>query len=121
MSRLRLSHKPQAGLEHRFDKGAGKYAADHFSNDREPGIAPVRSAFSGHGQDCVGDAGTKIAGWVNGESRRAAQAQTDHPYDGAHQERSQRRRRSSGCDGFRKDRADDEHQHKRADHFADHV
>src|SRR5689334_8343599 len=67
--------------EYQVEQGCQR-TADERADDRDPGVAPVRVglALDGH-QERVGDAGSEVAGGVDGVARRAAERGADHQDD----------------------------------------
>ena len=57
--KLELEKDKEFSAENAIQKGR---------EDRDPGIGPVRVAFSGNGQEEVGEAGPEIAGGIDGLS-----------------------------------------------------
>ena len=77
MSEARLS---EAG---RKDEKCGEGSADGWAGERAQGIAPIRVALTGDGQDRMGASRPEVSGWVDCVARGAAQRQSDTSDDHA--------------------------------------
>src|SRR3954465_8238629 len=69
-----------------FIKTGTENPADDWPHNRDPGVGPVRVAFSGNGQKKVSQARPEIARWINRIASRSPQGQTNGPDQHAEQE-----------------------------------
>ena len=124
------SQIPTPSLNRRFadevKQHGGEEGAENWTEDRNPGIAPIAVALpSRDGQNGVHDAGTEIAGGVDGVAGRAAERDADgedDQSDGQGVESAQSARRAVGSGKLRLGGVEDrEDKHAGADDFGSQI
>src|SRR5689334_19599935 len=63
-------------------------APDDGCHHWHPGVAPVRVALAGDGEEGVGDAGAEVTGRVDGVPRRATEGEADGEDEEADEQRA---------------------------------
>ena len=102
---------------HRYDvssKGTSQRA-----EDRDPGISPVRTAFTSNRQDSMSNTRTQISSRVHGVPSRTAKAHAQSPDEDTDDIRADSWR--NGTDLIGENHPDDEHQEEGRNKFAKEV
>ena len=100
----------------------GKACAAERSDDRDPGIAPVRAAFASNRENGMRDARAKVTGGVHSISGRAAERKAESPDEDADDVRAEAIRhaaREAVCKALGENHPDDEHEEERRDELAE--